>query len=87
MNSSSFQGTFAIPTGTDMITLHFDSVEEAEAYSRTLELECHGLNYALAANLSGNAKERNAMKKELVQKEEDLDELYFLINQLKFPLL
>lgn len=70
-----------------MITLHFDSVEEAEVYSRTLELECHGLKYALAANLSGNVKERNAMKKELAQKEENLDELYFLINQLKFPLL
>ena len=87
MNSNSFQDTFAIPTGTDMITLHFDSVEEAEAYSKTLELECHGLNYALAANLTGSIRERNAMKKELARKEEDLDELYFLINQLKFPLL
>jgi hypothetical protein len=70
-----------------MITLHFNSVEEAEDYANELEIECRALKYALDGKFFEDAYTERVMRKELADNEEKLDELYPLINSLRFPLL
>jgi hypothetical protein len=70
-----------------MITLHFNSVEEAEDYANELEIECRALKYALEGKFFEDAYTERVMCKELADNEEKLDELYPLINSLRFPLL
>jgi uncharacterized protein YpiB (UPF0302 family) len=70
-----------------MITLHFNSVEEAEDYANELESECRALKYALEGKFFEDAYTERVMRKELADNEEKLDELYPLINSLRFPLL
>lgn len=70
-----------------MITLHFESVEQAEEYADELELECKALKYALEQQMFDDAYTHRIMAKELEDNLEKLDELYPLINQLKYPLL
>jgi hypothetical protein len=70
-----------------MITLHFNSVEEAEDYANELEAECRALKYALDGKFFEDAYTERVMRKELADNEEKLDELYPLINSLRFPLL
>jgi len=70
-----------------MITLHFESVEEAEEYADELELECKALKYALEQKMFDDTYTHRIMAKELESNLEKLDELYPLINQLKYPLL
>jgi hypothetical protein len=70
-----------------MMTLHFNSVEEAEDYANELESECRALKYALDGKFFEDAYTERVMRKELADNEEKLDELYPLINSLRFPLL
>lgn len=70
-----------------MTTLHFDSVEEAEDYANELEIECRALRYALDGKFFEDAYTERIMRRELQSSEDKLDELYSLINQLRFPLL
>ena len=70
-----------------MITLHFDSVEQAEDYANELEIECRALRHALDGKFFDDVYTERIMRKELESNEEKLDELYPLINQLRFPLL
>jgi len=70
-----------------MITLHFESVEQAEEYANELELECKALKYALEQKMFDDAYTHRIMAKQLEDNLEKLDELYPLINQLKYPLL
>lgn len=70
-----------------MITLHFESVEQAEEYANELELECKALKYALEQKMFDDVYTHRIMAKELEDNLEKLDELYPLINQLKYPLL
>lgn len=79
--------TSTIPTVTNMITLHFDSVEQAEDYANELEIECRALRHTLEGKFFDDAFTERIMRKELESNEEKLDELYPLINQLRFPLL
>jgi hypothetical protein len=71
----------------DMITLHFDSIEQAEDYANELEVEWGALRHALDNKLFDDAHAEIIMLRELKFNEEKLDELYFLIFQLRFPLL
>jgi len=72
---------------TNMISLHFDSVEQAEDYANELEIECRALRHALDGKFFDDAYTERIMRKELESNEEKLEELYPLIFQLQFPLL
>jgi uncharacterized protein YpiB (UPF0302 family) len=70
-----------------MITLHFESVEQAEDYANELELECKALKHALEQEMFDDYFTHRMMAEELRESLEKLDELYTLINQLKYPSL
>jgi hypothetical protein len=70
-----------------MIRIHFDSVEQAEDYANELEIECRAIKHALEGGFFEDAYTERVMRQELADSEEKLDELYPLINQVRFPLL
>ncbi|MGA1024104.1 MAG: hypothetical protein ACO3TI_07345 [Aquiluna sp.] len=70
-----------------MITLHFESVEQAEDYATELESEIQAIKWALNANAFDDTYTANVMRREMASKEDDLEQLYALINQIRFPLL
>lgn len=70
-----------------MISFYFESVEEAETYAEELEGECKSLKYTLENNFFEDAYTERVMRNELKQNEAKLEELYQVINQIRFPLL
>lgn len=66
---------------------HFETVDQAEDYANELEIECKGLKYTLENGFFEDVYTEKIMRKELASAEARLDELYPLINELRFPLL
>jgi hypothetical protein len=44
-----------------MITLHFDSVEQAEDYANELEIECRALRHTLEGKFFDDALDRKSV--------------------------
>jgi hypothetical protein len=69
------------------MTMYFDCVEAAEEYASELEADCKAIEWALKAKAFDDAYTERVMAAELISKQDSLEELYGLINQLRFPLL
>lgn len=67
--------------------IHFDSVEQAEAHANELEAENKAIQWAIDNKAFDDAYTEKTMKRQLDKNNEALDELWPLINSLKFPLL
>lgn len=74
-------------TNSNTIVVAFASVEEAEDYANELEIELRGLKYTLENGFFEDAYTERIMRAQLESTEAQLDELYPLINELRFPLL
>lgn len=74
-------------TNSNTIVVSFASVEEAEDYANELEIECRALKHTLENGFFEDAYTERIMRAELESTEARLDELYPLINELRFPLL
>lgn len=69
------------------MTLFFDCVEDAQAYAEELESDCKAIKWALDQHAFDDAYTERIMRQDYDSKQEQLDELWPLINSLRFPLL
>lgn len=67
--------------------IHFDSVEQAEAHAEELEADNKAIQWAIDNKAFDDVYTEKIMQQQLNRNNDALDELWPLINSLKFPLL